>query len=56
VDTITSRVNQMTYKIDICLFSAQHAALGSKIKVWVAWKQYYVTERSDMSLYGLLFQ
>jgi hypothetical protein len=43
------------YKISICCFSAKNAALRSKNKMWLARNQNNVSERSDMSLCGLLF-
>ena len=43
------------YKIGIC-FSAKHAALRSKNNDWLARNQENVSEWSDMSLRGLLFQ
>jgi len=44
------------YKIGICCFSAKHAALRRKSKDWLAWNQDNVSEWSDMSTHGLLFQ
>ena len=44
------------YKIGICCFSAQHAALGGKSKDWLAHNQDNVSEWSNMSIRGLLFQ
>ena len=44
------------YKIGMCCFSAKHAALRSKSKDWLAWNQNNVSEWSDMSTRGLLFQ
>ena len=44
------------YKIGICCFSAKHAALRRKIKDWLARNQNNVSEWSDMSTRGLLFQ
>jgi hypothetical protein len=44
------------YKIGICCFSAKHAALRSKNKDWLAQNQNNVSEWSDMSICGLLFQ
>ena len=44
------------YKIGICWFSANQAALRSKSKDWLARNQNNVSEWSDMSLRGLLFQ
>ena len=43
-------------KIYICCFSAKHKALGSKSKDWLAQSQDNVSEWSDMSICGLLFQ
>jgi hypothetical protein len=44
------------YTIDICCISAKHAALRRKSKDWLARKQNDVSEWSDMSTRGLLFQ
>ena len=44
------------YKIGICCFSAKHAALRRKSKQWLARNQNNVSEWSDMSCRGLLFQ
>jgi hypothetical protein len=44
------------YKISICCFSAKHAALRRKSKDWLARNQNNVSEWSDMSTRGLLFQ
>ena len=44
------------YKIGICCFSAKHAALRRKSKDWLARNQNNVSEWSDMSIRGLLFQ
>ena len=44
------------YKIGICCFSARHAALRRKSKDWLAQNQYNVSEWSDISTRGLLFQ
>ena len=44
------------YKIGICCFSAKHAALRRKSKDWMARNQNNVSEWSDMSISGLLFQ
>ena len=44
------------YKIGICCFSAKHASLSRKSKDWLAWNQNNVSEWSDMSTRGLLFQ
>ena len=42
--------------IGICGFSAKHAALRRKSKDWLARNQNNVSEWSDMSTRGLLFQ
>ena len=44
------------YKIGICCFSAKQTALRRKIKEWLARNQNNVSEWSDMSVCGLLFQ
>ena len=44
------------YKIGICCFSAKHAALRRKNKDWLARNQNNVSEWSDISTHGLLFQ
>ena len=44
------------YKIGICCFSAKHTALRSKSKYWSARNQNNVSEWSDMSTHGPLFQ
>ena len=44
------------YKIDLCCFSAKHAALRRKSKGWLARNRDNVSECSDMSICGLLFQ
>jgi hypothetical protein len=44
------------YNIGICYFSAKHTALMSKSKEWLARNQNNVSEWSDMSSLGLLFQ
>jgi hypothetical protein len=44
------------YKITICCFSAKHAALRRKNKNGLARNQNNVSECSDMSTRGLLFQ
>ena len=44
------------YKINMCCFSAKHAALRRKSKDWLARNQTNVSEWSDMSTRGLLFQ
>jgi hypothetical protein len=48
--------NQRLYKIGICCFSAKHAALRRKSKDWLARNQNNVSEWSDVSTRGLLFQ
>jgi hypothetical protein len=44
------------YKIGICCFSAKHAALSSKSKDWLDRNHNNVSEWSDISTRGLLFQ
>ena len=44
------------YKIGIGCFSAKHAALRRKNKDWLARNQNNVSELSDMSTRGLMFQ
>ena len=44
------------YAIGICYFSAMHAALKRKSKDWFAQNQNNVSEWSDMSSRGLVFQ
>ena len=44
------------YKIGICCFSAEHASLRRKSKDWLSRNQNNVSEWSDMSTCGLLFQ
>ena len=44
------------YKLGICCFSAKHAVLRRKSKDWLARYQNNVSEWSDMSTRGLLFQ
>ena len=44
------------YKIGICCFSAKQAALRRKSKDWLARNQNNVSEWSDISTRGLLFQ
>ena len=44
------------YKVVICSFSAKHAALRRKSKDWLARNQNNVSQWSDMSTRGLLFQ
>ena len=49
-------VQTKDYKIGICCFSAKHAALRSKSKDGLARNQNNVSEWSDTSIRGLLFQ
>ena len=44
------------YKIGFCCFSVKHAALRRKSKDWLARNQNNVSEWSDMSTHGQLFQ
>jgi hypothetical protein len=44
------------YKFGICCFSAKHVALRKYSKDWLARNQNNVSEWSDMSTRGLLFQ
>jgi hypothetical protein len=44
------------YKVGICCFSAKHAVWRSKSKDWLARNQNNVSEWSDMSTHGVLFQ
>ena len=44
------------YKIGICCFSTKHATFRRKSKDWLACNQNNVSEWSDMSTRGLLFQ
>ena len=44
------------YVIGICCFSAKHTTLRRKSKDWLARNQDNVSEWSDMSTRGLLFQ
>ena len=44
------------YKIGICCFSAKHAALRRKNKDWFSRNQNNVSEWSDISTRGVLFQ
>ena len=44
------------YAIGICCFSAKHAVLRKKSKDWLARNQNNVSEWSDISTRGLLFQ
>ena len=44
------------FKIGICCFSAKYAALRRKSKYWLARNHNNVSEWSNMSTRGLLFQ
>jgi short-subunit dehydrogenase len=44
------------YAIDMCCFFAKHAALRRMSKDWLARNQDNVSEWSDKSIRGLLFQ
>ena len=44
------------YKMGMCCFSAKHVAIRRKSKDWLARNQNNVSEWSDMSNSGLLFQ
>ena len=44
------------YKIGICCLSAKHAALTRKSKDWLGHNQNNVSDWSNMSIRGLLFQ
>ena len=44
------------YNIGMCCFSAKHATLRRKSKDWLAQNHNNVSEWSDMSTHGLLFQ
>ena len=44
------------HNVGICHFSAKHVALRRKSKDWLARNQNIVSEWSDMSTHGLLFQ
>ena len=44
------------YTIGICCVSTKHAALRRKSKYWLARNHNNVSEWSDMSTHGLLFQ
>ena len=50
------RSEQAKDYIGICCFSSKHAALRRKSKDWLAQFQNNVSEWSDMSTRGLLFQ
>ena len=49
-------VQTKDYKIGICYFSAKHTVLRSKSKYRMARNQDNVSEWSDMSTRGVLFQ
>jgi hypothetical protein len=49
-------VQTKDYKIGTCYFSARHAALRRKDKDWLARIQNNVSEWSDMSTPGMLYQ
>jgi hypothetical protein len=49
-------VQTKDYKIGICCFSAKHGAFRRKSKDWLARNQNNVSEWSDISTRGLLFQ
>ena len=52
-----SRLGQIKdYEIGICCFPASHAILRRKSKDWLAGNQNNVSEWSNMSIFGLLFQ
>ena len=44
------------YEIDICCFSAKHAALRRKCNDWLTRNQDNVSEWGEISIHGLLFQ
>jgi hypothetical protein len=48
--------NEKDYTIGICCFSAKNVALWIKSKDWLARNQNNMSECSDMSTSGLLFQ
>ena len=56
VDRVSQSDQTKDYKIGVCCFSAKHAALRRKSKDWLARNQDNVSEWSDMSTRGLLFQ
>jgi hypothetical protein len=49
-------VQTKDYKTGMCCFSTKHATLRRNNKYWLARNQNNVSERSDMSTLGLLFQ
>jgi hypothetical protein len=49
-------VQTKDYETGICCFSAKHAALRKKNTDWLGRNQNNVSEWSDMSTRGLLFQ
>ena len=50
------RIKPRTLKLEFVGFSAKHAALRRKSKDWLARNQTNISEWSDMSTRGLLFQ
>ena len=44
------------YEVGICCFSAKHATLSRKSNDWLAQNQNNVSEWSNMSTHGLLYQ
>ena len=56
VGSSPGQVNPKTYLIGISCLSANHAALRSKSKEWLARYQSNVSEWNDMSSLGLLVQ
>ena len=56
VASVVNRGQTKDCKVVLLTFSAMHAALSSKSKDWLAQKQNDVSEWSDMSTSGLLFQ
>jgi hypothetical protein len=52
----SASVGTKYYKIRICCFSAKQGALKRKSKNWLARNQNNVSEWSDISTGGLLFQ
>jgi hypothetical protein len=52
----TGKGQTKDYRINICCFSAEHAALMSKSKDWLGQNQNNVCEWSDMSTRGLYIQ
>ena len=52
----SGQINTKDYKISICCFSAKLAALQIKSKDWLTRNQNNVSEWSNISTRGLLFQ